>query len=601
MTLPIPPDIKNRAKAFIDVFVVNFARGVGGILLIIVVVVMGLSVGYVSLVMIGLIAFWIYLNLLIRNEYVNSFRLALEKRSIDLDKQTLNLDDASVFESLIRALESDNEKQILYVLDLIENVKNDRFVPQFEKLIHHPSAEVKVKVFRIISAYKDVDFIFEASELVEDSDQEVRVEAMRHLSQHSLDKKATMTKFLDHPDFGVRSAALMCVAIESKEDENFREDEEMVKIVKDMIEEALAFGDGESERSSASINVARVIGTANNPALYPHLETLLRDMVPEVRRVAVISAGKTRSEQFVPILIENLNTKLIRRHAREALANYGEEIIDTLVERLNDKDEDRNIRIGTAKVLALIGSQRTVDLLLESLPHSDLILRYEIIKALNKLKVKFPLLDFDEGVTEERILEETRNYIQMLYILDNQDEYVQISGDVDSDHDAAARAGKAKKLLTRALEERLDTNLERIFRLLGLRYPPKDMFNAYQGITSNIAILRANAIEFLDNVLDSNLKNVIIPIVEAKSNTSMIQDMKKQLELEISAQDGCFDLILTGDDNWLKVCALYSIAELQKPECTSRIELQLQSQDPVVKQTAEYAIRRLNRNGSSKN
>jgi hypothetical protein len=81
----------------------------------------------------------------------------------------------------------------------------------------------------------------------------------------------------------------------------------------------------------------------------------------------------------------------------------------------------------------------------------------------------------------------------------------------------------------------------------------------------------------------------------------MIQDMQKQLELEISAQDGCFDLILTGDDNWLKVCALYSIAELQKPECTSRIELQLQSQDPVVKQTAEYAIRRLNRNGSSKN
>jgi AAA family ATP:ADP antiporter len=601
LTLPIPPDIKNRAKAFIDVFVVNFARGVGGILLIIVVVVMGLSVGYVSLVMISLIAFWIYLNSLIRNEYVNSFRLALEKRSIDLDKQTLNLDDASVFESLIRALESDNEKQILYVLDLIENVKNDRFVPQFERLIHHPSAEVKVKVFRIISVYKDVDFIFEASELVEDSDQEVRVEAMRHLSLHSLDKKATMTKFLYHPDFGVRSAALMCVAIESKEDENFREDEEMVKIVKDMIEEALAFGDGESERSSASINVARVIGTANNPALYPHLETLLRDMDPEVRRVAVISAGKTRSEQFVPILIENLNTKLIRRHAREALANYGEEIIDTLVERLNDKDEDRNIRIGTAKALALIGSQKTVDLLLESLPHSDLILRYEIIKALNKLKVKFPLLDFDEGVTEERILEETRNYIQMLYILDNQDEYVQISGDVDSDHDAAARAGKAKKLLTRALEERLDTNLERIFRLLGLRYPPKDMFNAYQGITSNLAILRANAIEFLDNVLDSNLKNVIIPIVEAKSNTPMIQDMQKQLELEISAQDGCFDLILTGDDNWLKVCALYSIAELQKPECTSRIELQLQSQDPVVKQTAEYAIRRLNRNGSSKN
>ena len=60
---------------------------------------------------------------------MNSFRIALEKRSIDLSDQTLNINDATLFNTLTKILKGKNEKQILYGLQLLENVKNDDFIP----------------------------------------------------------------------------------------------------------------------------------------------------------------------------------------------------------------------------------------------------------------------------------------------------------------------------------------------------------------------------------------------------------------------------------------------------------------------------------------
>jgi len=56
------------------------------------------------------------------------------------------------------------------------------------------------------------------------------------------------------------------------------------------------------------------------------------------------------------------------------------------------------------------------------------------------------------------------------------------------------------RLLRQALQERMDQKLERVFRLLGLRYPPADIYSAYSGLRSQRSDLRASAIEFLDNL-----------------------------------------------------------------------------------------------------
>jgi ATP:ADP antiporter, AAA family len=53
-----------------------------------------------------------------------------------------------------------------------------------------------------------------------------------------------------------------------------------------------------------------------------------------------------------------------------------------------------------------------------------------------------------------------------------------------------------------------------VFRLLGLLYPPADIYYAYHAITSGSTHMRANALEFLDNVLHPEIKRSLIPVIE---------------------------------------------------------------------------------------
>ena len=73
---------------------------------------------------------------------------------------------------------------------------------------------------------------------------------------------------------------------------------------------------------------------------------------------------------------------------------------------------------------------------------------------------------------------------------------------------------RSKQIKERAITTEAQQSLERVFRLLGLLYPPADIYYAYHAITSGSRHLKANALEFLDNVLHPDIKRSLIPVIE---------------------------------------------------------------------------------------
>jgi hypothetical protein len=73
---------------------------------------------------------------------------------------------------------------------------------------------------------------------------------------------------------------------------------------------------------------------------------------------------------------------------------------------------------------------------------------------------------------------------------------------------------RAKQIKEAAITSEAQQSLERVFRLLGLLYPPADIYYAYHAITSGSMHLKANALEFLDNVLHPDIKRSLIPVIE---------------------------------------------------------------------------------------
>ncbi|MFQ5583159.1 MAG: Npt1/Npt2 family nucleotide transporter, partial [Calditrichia bacterium] len=591
--LPLPGNIKNKTKAFIDVFVDSLATGLGGILLIVFVTGFQMPVGWVSLIIIALIGLWLFFIRKVRKEYINSFRLAIEKRTIDVEEETINLEDAAIFDNLLNILGSNNERQIVYVLNLLENVKRDEFIPYLQNLLNFPSGEIRELVFKILLKYDSVDLSEKALEFIGNESEEVRKAAMRYIFTKSSDKEFTLQQFLNNEDLTVRGTALILTAEELRENKKLKAQFDLREICDTSYRELLQKEKSEAKKNYLKKTLAEVTGTSNDPRLYTILAGLLEDDNIEVRRKAIVNAGKTRAQEFFPYLIRNLNERHVKKFAREALVDYGEEVIDDLVRVMQNPREEPGIRYAIPKVLALIGSQRSVDVLMENLKQDNPELRYETLKALNNLKLKFPLLKLDDRFLAERIREEMREYYQLVTIIYEQKKTLDGYNPALPDEENQERIQQARRLLVKALEEKLGRILERVFRLLGLKYQQDVLFNAYLGIRSQKPDLKANALEFLDNILDFNLKRLIIPVVESTSYQSLINKSFELFDFKVSTENECFTLLLNNKDIWLKSTTLFLMAELKQQQYAKIIGPMMNDADALIRETAKYAMEKV--------
>lgn len=592
LALPIPKNMKDKAKAFIDVFVDSFATGLGGLFIILSTGVLGLSTQTLSLVVIALVLFWFYLNQRVNREYINSFRLAIEKESIDLEELTINPNDVSVLNSLLPHLQRQHERPILYILSLIEHVQSPQLLPYLKRLLRHPSGEVRAKSLSLLQRYSDLDETTRSQieQMATDANDDVRLEAISFLCAHAEDPLARLDHFLQHRAMRVRVSALMCAAQTARENGDFQERIDLPALFEQVYGNFDPERFAEDEIDSIKITAANVIGTANDATLYPNLRALLQDASLPVVQAALANAGRTRAPEFIPVVISHLTRKHLRKVAREALANFGGQAVEALAHELKRPDGNRDMRLAIPKVLSQIQNQDSVDLLMDNLNQPDLLLRAEIIRALNKLKKNMPSLRYNTQFVEKRILSETKNYYELLTYLYAQNGQLNGSSNARDGHEQQDSVRKARQLLIRALDERLENNLERIFTLLGLKYLPRDMENAYQGIRSNKSELRASAIEFLDNILDSELKKFIIPIIESNSPFSVLENVDLPFPIEIRSEQQCLSALLEGDDSWLKVCALYMLAEKRTRDAIANIRACAADFDPMVRETAEYAL-----------
>ena len=98
-------------------------------------------------------------------------------------------------------------------------------------------------------------------------------------------------------------------------------------------------------------------------------------------------------------------------------------------------------------------------------------------------------------------------------VIEHEIEHYAALGQIERLHrrDGEASAFPLTPTQIRSLREE---TLERIFRLLGMRYDQDDIYDAYLGITSADAALRDNAIEFVDNLVEYNIRRMLMPLLD---------------------------------------------------------------------------------------
>jgi hypothetical protein len=170
--------------------------------------------------------------------------------------------------------------------------------------------------------------------------------------------------------------------------------------------------------------------------------------------------------------------------------------------------------------------------LTRSLADVPLPVRHAVARALSRLHASGDYR-FDADVIETTIREEARHFAALGQILH-----------------LRHRTGRPPhgSLSPSLLQSFREESLERLFRLLGLRYDQRDIYDAYLGITSDDPTLRSSAVEFVDNLVDYGTSKYLLPLLDDAKGRQAASEGRTLFGLSIRSWDGALDYIEEVDD-----------------------------------------------------
>lgn len=518
--IPVDLQLKKRTKVFIDLFVDNGAQGIAGLLLIFFTLVITLSVQQLSFLVAGLLLLWITLTVWVRRSYVDEFRGSLEDQvntdSKQHSKQIYGLSE------LNQHLKSDDDAIVIQSLKELSNsyTAADISIERVVELLHHSNPRVQKNSIKLLRILNVKGYIETVANYLEDGTPDLRLEAARYI-YHFYDPEMydegsrldILHEGLHHEDIRIRAAVLGLIAKDGGE-------KEIALLSPELLNETLSYqGDHQTE---LRFETARVLGVAYEPAKRSILRRLLNDKSERVRSAALLSAGRSGDRYFIHILLHYLDSSIYKKTAQNALSLYGRRIYGTLFDYVTDEQVDVSKQLLIPPIFNIKPGPVAARVLQIALPEANLPVHHEIIKAMSKIARDAGSSLFNEQILKEAIYNDTHRYVHLNTALD-----------------ILSQNGNSKNLYD-VINSEITRTFESIFRLLGIIYNSNDIYNAYKGIKSDNPILVSEGIEFLDNLIDWDIRKYLLPVIRYSMGDQM---ETKEIERIIFSADDAFEYL----------------------------------------------------------
>jgi hypothetical protein len=476
-----------------------------------------------------------------RNEYIASVRRRLDSRSVDLHLERITVSDAHTVRLLEETAAGENQRQAVYALGMLAEAPGYDLRPLLLALAHSPFREVEDKVHEIAAAFK-FDGLLDLAMAKIYAAHHRHFEAGNSLSPAvaayavavSPDRAALAAELLNSDAYEIVYGAL----------EGLQGDPELAQNLISLEWLNSASSSPDPLRRGLAARAIGVRGDQGTEVLHH----LLHDSNTETVIAAIQAGGILRSRGYVDALVHALGTACLRPGAINSLVAYGPSIAGSLGDIMADEKVSLRIRRQVPRVLKRIPHQRSVDALLATIGQPDIALRTAVLKALNVLRVVAPELRIDEGVMMAQFLSEAHYYFEL-------------NASLESLRRRNASPRTATALLIRTCEARLRESLDRLFRLLGLRYPPREMYTTYRAVSRPGSDEAVAAVEFLDSTLEPDFKRILLPLLDAPEYA--LDRGRELFGIDVAPLEEVLRKLRVGPDSWLRACARATAAELQ--------------------------------------
>ncbi|MBD3649000.1 MAG: HEAT repeat domain-containing protein, partial [Pseudomonadales bacterium] len=475
----LPDRQRSRGTALIEGVVDPLGGGIAGICLYLVSDYLDWPPKYFLLILTCLMVAWIIMGILVRRLYLSHLVVSIQKRKLG-ELSLAELDNASL-NIIKKGLNSPYPAEIFYCLSILEEIEHPEITELIKDVIPNVNNEVRKDVMRRIAAMDIKPLIPKVDERIDlEPDPAVKAQALKtYAALGAGNVVERLLPFLNVEDREVCKGAL--TGLLTYDPGNDDANAWLLSLVR-------------SEAASDRTFAAEVLGDIGLAQFSGYLVELLDDPDSSVIERAIFAAGQIRDPRLVNTLVSKMGNPVLQAAANHALKNHGESALYDLDLGLISPTAGRQEKINIIETIREIGGNQAIEILL---PHIDIEmpeLRHQIYLALATLHYQ---ADPDDQYLFVNKLDEEVNKIAWL-----------LAAMEDLYEDGPDR------LVHSALGAELDVRRDNLLLLTSFLFPSIVMLETRANIDSKVSELRVFALEILENVLSTEVKQIVFPVLD---------------------------------------------------------------------------------------
>jgi AAA family ATP:ADP antiporter len=592
LALPIPSDIKNKTKTFIDVVVDSLATGLAGLILIFIVRAFNLSPVFITVLILILVVVWVIMIFQVRDAYFGTFKeQIINKEEIKIEQRS----NTVIRNNMKVIFATGGSDDILYMLERVPEVSHKSLREPLIQLLDHNNPTVQASAIKQLKWADGGKPVGKVQDLIHAQNDEVVLAAMQYLmGQDTRFPHQFFENYLDHDSDYISSAALLCLAQETEDNPKLAAKYNLDLRINLFLDELDRNQD--NFRKGEIVELVKAIGFAKGDQRHRFILRYFNDPDPELKEAAITAAGNTSHERFLPLLLDELREARFRESAIKAISTYGNSIITYLNKRFLDPHAPKYIRKFIPQIYLELGSPKALRALLKLSQSGSLKNRTLITDRLFEFKKEHGALEIPQKSYFKIIRKECELYqlLERCYYGQKIIERSKLNPERVID---ITETGARTRLIDQ-LDKEMDRCLKRIFNILALHFNTRDVYIAYKGLKSDKKETRAATLEFLDGLISRNYKSQLFPILETGiiNKDDELPEIHKRVELP--TEKHAYLMLLNLNDRKLGKLVIAVIAGSNNEELVHILVKATTMKDPEVASVASKAymqLRKINR------
>ena len=484
--IPVKNTIKIKLKPIIEGSIRTGLQGLSGVLIFIAVTIFNIPIHYLSLSIVLIIIFWIIKSFPLKRLYVDALQSAIEKRQLNFEELTLDIQDQTIVNTIEKALNNADDSQQIFALDIIKDIPLSPWKRSLNRLLNEGNVTVKKEILNISVNDKNIIDDQQIIDLIE-TDKELDIDAIAIAGKRGLNNaESAINKHLQDSEIEkqiIAAAALNII------------DPDSSKVAKKLLIDALQ----STDEKLISLAISQL--SFDNEILSDDtLIHYLNDSSFVIRNAALFVAETRRAPKFLPEIIYSLADSRSAIPARTALTAYNEQdVINILIKYAQDSTARKSLVIGIIRTLKNYPTEQSIGIILSKVNPKTPSIQTEAVDALIHIARETPLKEKDIIITKDELINTARYVYEIIIALS------QIEDSNDNQLLRYFLQNEVRKLIP-------------VIMKLGIMDKPETQIETYiQYVQNNESDKLSYVIEFFENIFSKYEREIVNSLIDSIS------------------------------------------------------------------------------------